>query len=45
MPIYKKKGGYGIANVKGTSKTKKAAKKRMAAIQISKKKKGKKSKR
>lgn len=39
MPMYKKKGGYGIKNVKGTSKTKKAAKKRMAAIQISKKKK------
>jgi len=39
MPIYKAKGGYKIKNVKGKSPTKKAAKKRMAAIQISKKKK------
>jgi len=39
MPIYKAKGGYKIKNVKGKSPTKKAAKKRMAAIQISKAKK------
>ena len=38
MPIRKTKGGYKIENVKGKSKTKAAAKKRLAAIKISQKK-------
>jgi hypothetical protein len=41
MPIHKTKGGYKIKNVKGKSKTKKAAKKRMAAIKVNQKKKSK----
>jgi len=41
MPIKKTKGGYKIANTKGTSKTKAAAKKRLAAIKINQKKRGK----
>ena len=32
MPIRKVKGGFKIDNVKGVSKTKKAAQKRLAAI-------------
>lgn len=32
MPIKKTKGGYKIANVKGKSKTKKSATKRLRAI-------------
>jgi len=32
MPIKKTKGGYKIANVKGKSKTKKAATKRLKAV-------------
>lgn len=32
MPIRKTKGGYKIKNVKGTSKTKTAAKRRMKAV-------------
>lgn len=42
MPIRKVKGGYKIDKVKGKSKTKKAAKKRLAAIKINQSKKGKK---
>jgi hypothetical protein len=34
MPIKKVKGGYKIKNVAGKSKTKEAAKKRLAAIKI-----------
>ncbi len=38
MPIKKVKGGYKIANVKGKSKTKSHAKKRLKAIKSSQKK-------
>ena len=38
MPIRKVKGGYKIARVHGKSKTKTAAKKRLAAIKIRQKK-------
>ncbi len=41
MPIRKVKGGYKIEKVKGVSKTKKAAKDRLAAIKIRQKKGGK----
>ena len=46
MPIRKTKGGYKIQNVKGKSKTKKMAKRRLRAIKASQaeKRKGKKSK-
>ena len=35
MPVRKTKGGYKIKNVKGKSKTKKAAKRRLRAIKAS----------
>jgi len=35
MPIRKTKGGYKIKNVKGKSKTKKMAKRRLRAIKAS----------
>jgi len=35
MPIHKTKGGYKIKNVKGTSPTKAAAKKRLKAVKTS----------
>lgn len=41
MPIYKTKGGYRIKNVRGVSRTKTAARKRLAAIKISQKRRGK----
>jgi hypothetical protein len=47
MPIRKTKGGYKIQNVKGKSKTKKMAKRRLRAIKASQaeKRKGKKRRR
>ena len=42
MPIRKVKGGFKIDNVAGVSPTRAAAQKRLAAIKISQKKKGKK---
>jgi len=39
MPIYKSKGGYKIKNVKGKSKTKKAAARRLRAVKASQAKK------
>jgi len=39
MPIYKSKGGYKIKNVKGKSKTKKAAVRRLRAVKASQAKK------
>jgi len=39
MPIYKSKGGYKIKNVKGKSKTKTAAKRRLRAVKASQAKK------
>lgn len=41
MPIRKVKNGYKIDNVKGVSKTKKKAKKRLMAIKANQKRKGK----
>lgn len=38
MPIRKVKGGYAIENVKGKSKTKKAAEERLKAIKAKQKK-------
>ena len=43
MPVYKSKGGYKIKNVKGKSKTKKAAMKRLRAVKASQSKKKKRS--
>lgn len=39
MPMYKSKGGYKIKNVKGKSKTKKAAVRRLRAVKASQAKK------
>ncbi len=41
MPIMKVKGGWKIARTRGKSKTKKAARKRLAAIKISQHRRGK----
>lgn len=41
MPIRKTKGGYKIKNVKGKSKTRKAAKRRLRAIKASQAERGK----